>query len=294
MKIITTQSLAFVLLAAGCASSPSEHLVPSARLTPHLRPAATAVACGDDVALYGSATPDIRYGFTYDAAGQLSHADGVYAAGGSDDAIDYSYDAQGSLTHLLESRAWGDTRVELTAAYDGAENLTDYNYALSQANWSDAWQYAMSSFVGPDQPTREVISETGQPDLGYTLSYDATGRLVEAVPDSGAPTTWTYDDTARTIAIDTGNGAFHGTIQYDDQDRELSETWGGTDPSAIASATTYAWSGDRLDTMTYQSGTSDAPTQLSTVEVDTLRYDCAAARAGAGRTVHFVRPGAAR
>lgn len=287
-------SIAFLLFTVGCATSPSDHILPSASFTPHMEARTTSVACGDDVALYGSATPDIRYSFMYDAAGQLQHATGVYAAGGADDSIDYTWDAHGSMTHLLETRAWGDARVELTAGYDNAENLIDYTYAISGSGYADTWQYAFSDFAGANQPTREVISEAGQPDFGYTLDYDANGRLVEAVPDTGAPTTWTYDDAARTIDVDTGNGAFHGTLSYDNQDRVLSETWGGTDPSVIDSDATYAWNGDQLDTMTYRSGTSDAPTQLTTVEVDTLRYDCSSARAGAGRSVRFVRPGVAR
>jgi YD repeat-containing protein len=147
----------------------------------------------------------------------------------------------------------------------------------------------MSDFLGPWQPQREVITEQGQSPFGYTLAYDADGRLTTATPDTGDATTYTYDDAAGTLTIDTGNGAFTGVITYDTTDfRELSETWGGSDPSAWASATVYNWSGEQLDSITYSSGTQDAPKMLTTVEVDTLRYDCAMARRGG--TARFIRP----
>ncbi len=95
--------------------------------------------------------------------------------------------------------------------------------------------------VGTDadagQPTvRGAVGARGQPDARYQLAYDADNRLAVVVMQGGATTTYTYDDDARTTTIDTGNGAFHGVIEFDEQNRELSEVWGGTDPSAQQSA----------------------------------------------------------
>ena len=285
--------LTLSLLVAGCTSG-TDHPLPSATFTPHLDSQTTTVACGDDIALYGATSPDLRYRYTYDPAGQLVHATGAYAAGGTDDAIDYTYDATGNMTHLLETRGWGDARVEIAAGYDATNGLVDYTYDVTAPDYHDAWHYTLSDFVGPGQPGRETVTEAGQPALGYQLAYDAMNRLVQAAPDSGPATTYTYDDVARTITMDTGNGAWHGVYLYDDQDRALSETWGGTDPSAWASETDYAWTGDRLDSMTYSSGTEQAPQQLALVETDTLRYDCASARTNRARAVRFVKPAARR
>lgn len=280
--------IGFVMFVVGCAPS-ADHQLPSATFTPHLASATTAVACGDDIALYGNTAPDLRYRFTYDNAGRLAHADGAYTAGGNDDSIDYTW-AGDNLTHLLETRGFGDSRVEITADYDASNSLIDYTWDLTEPSYHDSWSYVFSSFVGVDQPTREVITEQGQPDFGYQLAYDASHRLVTATPDSGPSTTWTYDDAARTIAIDTGSGAFHGVVAFDAQDRELSETWGGSDPSMVDSDLAYAWNGDQLDSSTYRSGTTAAPHQLATVEVDTIRYDCAMARASSGRGIRLVSP----
>jgi len=285
--------LGFAIFVVGCTSSATEHQLPSATNTPHLDSAPASVACGDDLALYGNTTPDVRYAYGYDGAGRISHITGAYAAGGPDAAIDYTWANDWNMTHMLEVHGWGDSRSEVTATYDG-DNLVNYTWDATQADWHDAWTYAFSGFIGANQPTREIISELAGPGFGYELAYDATGRLVQAVPDSGDSTSWTYDDQARTITIDTGHGAFHGVVTYDDQDRELSESWGGSDPSAIASESVYDWTGDRLNTATYRSGTTDAPTQLELVETDTLRYDCAAARANSGRTIRVPKARAIR
>ena len=285
--------LGFAFILVGCTSAAPDHRLPGATFTPHLDSAPASVACGDDIALYGDPSPDLRYTFAYDGSGLVSHAEGVYTAGGADDTIDYTWGA-GGLTHLLETRGWGDARYEITAAYDGANDLVDYAWDAAAGSEHDHWDYALSGFVGTNQPAREVITEQGQPSFGYTLAYDATGRLVSATPDSGPATTWTYDDEARTITADTGNGAFDDVISYDDQDRELSDVWGGSDPSAIAGEEDYAWQGDRLDTMTYRSGSQEAPQTLTTVEVDTMRYGCSMARAARGTALRFDARASAR
>ncbi len=267
-----------VLFAVGCTSSPADHKLPSARLTPHLDSATASVACGEDVAWNGDATPDERFAFTYDSNGFLTHADGAFAAGGPNESIDYSYDMAGDFTHMLDANGYGGSQSEITADYDATNGLVDYAWSYTSTSYSDAWTYAMSSFLGPWQPQREVVTEQGQPGLGYTLAYDADGRLTTATPDRGTPTTYTYDDQALTLTIDSGAGASHGVIAYDTDFRELSEVWGGSDPNAVASSTVFDWSGDQLNDITYSAGTP-----LQVVEVDTLRYSCAAARAGTTR-----------
>lgn len=269
--------LAALACAAGCNGTASPRL-PGASITPHLAARVAPAACGLDVAMFGSTTPSIRYRYTYDARGELVHATGSYATG-PDDVVDYDWDHLGHLTHMLETRAWGDVRSETTAEYDTLGDLIDYTWSEAASDGSDQERYAYAALTDAGLPAREVVSQPGQPDVGYTLDYDASERIAHAVQDGGPTTTYTYDDRAtRTTTIDTGDGAFHGVIVYDDDDHELSETWGGSDPAAIASDDRYDWSGDRLLSVTHRSGTSDAPRDLQLVEVDTLRYDCAAAR----------------
>ncbi len=281
--------LGLVLLVASCtSSSTTDFKLPSASLTPRADTATMTVACGDAIAWDGDATPDLTYAFSYNASGELTHADGVYAAGGPDDQIDYTWDANGDFTHMNESN--GSYQSTINETYDPTNGLTDYATSWSSQGQSDAWDYAMSAFVAPWQPGREVITEAGQSAYGYTLDYDTDGRLTEAVPDTGDATSYTYDDQGLTVTVDTGNGAFHGVITYDSDGAELSEVWGGTDPSAIASSDVYAWNGDALETATYSSGTDAAPQTLTVYEVDTMQYACPAARkAGATRALRPAR-----
>jgi hypothetical protein len=295
MRMTNFSKTAFALLfaAAGCTSD-SDAKLPSAQFTPHLDTTASPIACGDDVALYGDTTPDLRYAYTYDTAGLLSHAEGVFTAGGADETTDYTWSGY-NMTHMLDQNGWGSARTEINESYDGSSNLTDYTWDYTAGSYHDNWDYALSGFAGVGQPTREVLTEQGQPSFGYTLSYDADGRLIEAAPDDGsAPELWTYDDTGLTITYDMGNGAWHGTYVYDDQYRELSDTEGGTDPSAIASTDVYNWNGDELVSAVYSSGTQDAPTDVQLVETDTLQYNCPAARVAAGRSLRVQRPHVAR
>jgi YD repeat-containing protein len=277
--------LSLVLFAiTGCSTSSSPQKLPSARLTPHLDAAESAVACGEDLAWTGAAAPDERFAFSYDASGLLAHADGAFAAGGPDETIDYSYDASGDFTHMVDANGYGGSHSEIAATYDPTNGLTSYTWSYAAGADSESWSYAMSDFLAPWQPQHESIT-SGTYDVDYALAYDGDGRLVSATPSDGsAATTYTYDDQALTLTIDTGNGAFHGVVAYGSDFRELSETWGGTDPNATASTTVYAWTGDQLDTITY--------TQDQFVETDTFRYQCAAARAG--RTARVIGPHAAR
>jgi hypothetical protein len=253
--------------------------VPGASLTPHVATRDAGLACGDDVAFYGATSPDLRYLYTWDSGSHLTHATGTYSAGGANDEVSYDWSGD-NLVHMLETRAYGDARYELTETYAGA-NLATYAWSTQSADYNDAWTYAYSDYQGPWQPAHETITETGGTPFGYALAYDSYGRLTTATPDSGDPTTYTYDDTALTITADTGNGAWTDVITYDSAGRELTDVWGGSDPSAIAGDYTFAWDGDNVTSETYRSGTTDAPTTLSTIEVDTLRYDCAMARLGA-------------
>ena len=271
------------LFAVGCTSAPADHKLPSARFAPHLDSNTAAIACGEDVAWNGDTTPDERFAFTYDGNGFLTHADGAFAAGGSNESIDYSYDADGNFTGMVDTNGFGGSQSQIAADYDATNGLVDYAWSYASTDYNDSWTYAMSSFLAPWQPQREVVTEQGQPGLGYTLAYDADGRLITAAPDGGTPTTYTYDDQALTLTIDTGAGAFHGVIAYDTDFEELSEVWGGTDPNAVPSSTVFAWSGEQLDGMTYSAGTP-----LQVLEVDTLDYACATARRGG--TTKFLTP----
>jgi len=243
----------FAIFVVGCAS-PQDQKLPGMSITPHLESTPANAACGDDI------TP------------------GVFAAGGPDDSIDYSYDTAGNFTHMVEEHGWGDSQSEIIASYDGSNNLLDYSWSYTQADYQDSWDYVMSDF-GAAGPAREDITEAGQPSFGYALVYDGDGRLVQAVPDSGDAISYIYDDAGRTITVDEGNGAFHGVIAYDENFDETSEVWGGSDPSAFASSDVYAWNGEQLVSATYSSGTTDNPQQLALVETDTMQYACSGAAA---------------
>lgn len=270
----------------GC-TSPEEAKLPSATFTPHMEAQVSSIACGEDIAFYGSPTTDLRYDFVYDGAEHITAANGTWLDYGATESTAYTWNGD-NLTHMLWTTSWDSSQVEITASYDAANNLVDYTWAAATPDYQDAWTYSFSNFAGPYEPLREVISQSGQPVVSYDLVYD-DDRLVQAIPDSGPSTTWSYDDVARTITVDTGNGAFVGVMTYAADYRPLSSSWTGTDPSMIDGDEVYAWNGPRLDTITYRSGTEDAPHQLDLVEVETMRYSCAMARAGA-RTKRFKSP----
>ncbi len=281
----TSLLLGFGLLAAACGtSSPGDGHLPSVAITPHTNTQASDVACGDDVTLGASTTPDLRYAFTYDSGGRLINERGVYTAGGPDATIDYSWDSADRFVHLLETHGWGDAATEITETYDG-DQLASYAYVVTSADYNANWLYTYSNYVGPWQPLREVVT-TSDGAFSYALAYDSLGRLITLTPDSGPATTISYDDTARTITQDTGNGAWTDVTTYRADWTELSEVWGGSDPSAIAGSTTYVWNGDAVVSEIYRSGSESAPTQLETIETDTMRYDCSNARKTSSLRVH--------
>jgi YD repeat-containing protein len=270
--------LGLVLFIFGCAS-PTEKKLPSAAVTPRSLDARPAnAACGDSITINGGTAPDLRYAYDYDGDGNLVHATGVFTAGGPNDDITYTYDNLDRMTHMLETHGWGDTRYEITANYDSLGELVTYATNEASGTWSDAWTYAYSQFNAQGEPAREEITELNQPAFGYTLSYDGDGRLTGWTDDNGLATTYAYDDAAGTITMDTNHGAWTGTITYDADLRELSETYGGSDPNAIATDYEYSWSGDRLLGATYKQSPNNDPAQMATVEADQLDYNCVAAR----------------
>jgi len=183
-----------------------------------------------------------------------------------------------------------DPSTDPASGYRNGANLATYAWTTQSADYTDGWTYAYSDYQGPWQPARETVTETGGTPFGYALAYDSYGRLTTVTPDSGDPTTYTYDDAALTITADTGNGAWTEVLTYDSAGRELADAWGGSDPSAIAGDYTFAWDGDNVVAETYRSATADSPTTLQTIEVDTLRYDCAMARtAGTGHAARIRR-----
>ena len=252
--------MSLLVLLVGCSSPEGDEVkrLPGATHSPHLQSSANNVACGAEIAFYGSPTPDIVYAYTYNAAG--------------------------NLTGVAEENYWGDTAIDMAIAYDASQQIVGYTYDVTGPDWSGSWSAAYSNFVGPHQPAREVATADGQ-SMGYDLSYDTWGRLVAAEADSGEVTTYTYDDTNLTITYDHGNGAWTGVVQFAADGRELSETWGGNDPNAVPAETVFNWTGFRLDSVEH---TYDG----DLVETDSFVYNCAAARQGVnGRTVRIVRPG---
>jgi YD repeat-containing protein len=262
-----------VLLLLVACSAPAVKRLPGASTTPVLGIARTSRSCGYDVSRDGT-SPYVRYVYAYDPLGRIARATGQFAAGGPDDHVDYTYDHLDHMTHVIETRGGGSDMLEQIDSFDTLGDLVEYTLDQHGLGYNSSTQYTYSDLTASGQPKLESIVDNGSLPARYLLTYDATDRLVAATLTGGATTTYTYDDDqGRTLTVDTDNGAFHGVYIYDDQDRELSETWGGTDPSATASATTYDYADDLLSTITYQQAATTAD-PLVTVEVDTMRYAC--------------------
>jgi len=248
-----------------CSTQPVRKL-PGASPTPLIAPRVTR-ACGLDVSNESHPAYDARYLYTYDDLGRVAHATGHYASGGPDDQIDYAYDHLDHMTHYIESRGAAYGSSEQTETFDTLGDLVDYTIDQHAPGYSDSTRYTYADLTASGQPKSEIIVENGGPAARYLLTYDATDRLVTATLAGGSTTTYTYDDEdTRTLTIDTDNGAFHGVVVYDAQSRELSETWGGSDPQATARSTVYLYAGDLLQTVTYQ--------EAGATETDTMRYAC--------------------
>jgi hypothetical protein len=269
----------FLLLLVGCASE-SEKKLPSAQFTPQVQ-TASDVACGEDIAFYGNTSPDLRYTFAYDSGGRIQSANGVWVADNVTDTTAYTWTGD-NVTHILSTSGWDGSTATIDATYHATNGLTNYSYAVAGPNYNETWTYVMSDFAAPYMPQHEAITGGGQ-TYGYDLTY-ADDRLVAAVPNGGGmSTTWSYDDAAGTITANTGNGAYVNVTTYDTTDfRMLGSSWNGSDASVIDGDEAWAWNGDSLDSVTYRSGSEDAPHTLGVVQVDTLRYNCASARVRAG------------
>ena len=266
------RAVALVVVAA--CSAPADRKLPGASITPHLDSHHGAPACGDDVTFDGDtdARPSLSVRLRRPRSA-LSRDRHVHLGPG-ESIIDYACDNLDHLTHSLQSETVTGARVEITSDYDTLGDLVDYIYDDAQPQYSDTLHYQFASLTDTGMPTTETISETGQPDLHYTLVYDARDRVALTMQDGGPTTIYTYDDDARTITIDTNAGQFHGVIAYDDQNRELSELWGGSDPAALATQTTYDYDGDRLVQVAFASGDATSPHDLRPIETDTVLYDC--------------------
>jgi hypothetical protein len=217
----------------------------------------------------GDGAPDIRYSYSYDPLGRLATATGAYARG-TPDTITYEYDHLDHQVHYLQTRGWGDTRLEITAEYDTLGDLLDYAYVSSPGGLD---HYTFSGFTDTGQPTHEVASYAGQ-ITSYDFDYDGLGRVAHISGSDGGATTYAYDDgDARTITIDSES--YHAVVVYDLQNHELSETWSGLVPGAYDLDTRFTYDGDRVLTIAVRQGSVEAPHALATVEIDTLRYDCA-------------------
>jgi YD repeat-containing protein len=272
------RKLAFSILLAACSSS--EPKLPSATFTPHLDSQETSVACGADFTFSGTATT-LRYGYTYDNAGRLVAGTGTWSPSAVVDSFAYTY-AGNNFDSYVWTSGWDGSQETVDVGYDASDNLVAYAWSYSDGTNTDAWTYAYSSFIGPNQPTHEDITHGDDPAHFYDFTYDADNRLVQATPDVGSPWTWTYDDAALTVTADLNNGEIHGVQTYDADYRPLSETWGGTHPDVVDQSTTYAWDDDRLLTIASTYGTDS--------QLETLRYDCAAARTNAGVMQRVMKP----
>lgn len=257
-----------LLLALMACNSPPVHKLPGAPVGPIIaRPPARA--CATEVHLEDQMV--LRYLYTYDG-NRLVHAHGVYTHGGTPASLDYSYDNLDHMTELVEQHAWGDTMLHVTVQYDSLGDMVEYAYEQRSAHAHEKWRYTYASFNDDGQATRQTYS-TDFGSTSLTLDYDNAGRIIRVTPETGDPTLYTYDDDGKTLTID--NGGYHGTILYDDDNHELSETWDGTGEGVYATQDVYEWSGDRLLSVTHRSGSEAAPHELRTTEVDVHRYDCA-------------------
>lgn len=256
---------------AACDAAPT-HKVPGASITPQLDNHTPASACGTDLDFDGDGGFDGRWNYRYDDRGRLAHADGSFgpSVGGWESTIDYRYDNLDRMEHSLQVA--GNASAEVTALYNTLGDLIEYTSI--QPGQFEHYHYDRFDDLG--HPTRETASSPkALASTTYELHYDAGGRIALVMPEGGgSATVYTYDDEARTITIDTDDGAYRGVIELDDRDRELSELWDGTTPGVIANQQRYEWSGDRLVKATALSGSEPAPHDLEIIEVDTYRYDC--------------------
>lgn len=262
---------ALLVVLAGC-DGPAEPRLPGASLAPLRHHGPPLTACGIDISFGDRGTIDLRYRYVFDDLGRIARGIGLYTGADIDDVVDYAWDNLDHMVHFVQRS--GGAEVEVTANYDSLGDLLDYTQTERDGERVDVMRYTFEGYTDAGQATRQVVTQHGRA-YGYALAYDTTGRIVQVSPEDGSPpTSYAYDDDARTTTVDTA-GAYRGVLVYDEHNHLLSETWGGADPSAIASEDRYVWEGDRLHTVTYRSGSTDAPSVLRTLQVNTYRYDCA-------------------
>ena len=230
-----------------------------------------AEACGFDVAFNGSPTVTVRYTNMYDELGRVIRVAGRYEDIGPDDIIDYTYDHLDHLTHSLETRGAGYDRAEETEDYDTLGDLVAYTLEQRRPGYDSTTKYLYRDLsaerpardrdhqLSPARPTRPTSSRTTRPIGSSRRSSRAARRRRTRTMTTTRARSRSTPTTARSSA----------SSRYDDQSRELSEVWGGSDPQAQHQQTTYVWSGDRLGSVTFMQGTP-----LATVEVETPRYRC--------------------
>jgi len=238
--------------------------LPGAALAPHLRSTTPAAACGTDIAFSEDGPIELRYRYLYDAFGRLSFARGAYVGYQFEDTIEYRWDNLDRVVRQRQVSGWDGDTVEVEALYSTLGDLVEYTY--------QGERHSYTAHDAKGLPAREIV-DVGRSSIAFDLSYDAHGRLVLST-STVQTTVYTYDDDARTITIDTDRGALLGVVEFDDANRDLVERWTGTDPSVIDSEATFAWNGDRLETLTYRSGSEAAPRELRVIQVETYRYDC--------------------
>ena len=257
----------WLILLAAC-GAPAKDKLPSANIAPDLEARMTTNACATDISYDGSRVA-ISYRYTYDELGRLALARGRYASG-VEDRIEYEFDNLDNLQRQVYTRAADGVRSEIVALYSTLGDLLEYTLTRPGSER----KYVYTGFTDGGQPTREHYTSNGMTTI-YQLDYDASGRIAHVAPEGGGYSTiYTYDDDARTVTIDTGQGAYRGVIVYDEANRRLRESWDGTDPAVYASEEVYEWSGDRLRRITFREGTDFAPHVLSTVEIHTYSYNC--------------------
>ena len=232
------------------------HPVPGISRAPELRSTLPATVCGTDVSFGGPIA--LRYRYLHDAFGRLAFARGTYTDSPYEDTIEYRWDNLDQIAGVTQRSTWNGSVVELEALYSSLGDLVEYSWR------GDRVERHRYEHDERGLPNREII-EVGKLAAAFELHYDAANRIVLATGDDST-TIYTYDDDARTITIDTDDGAFVGVIEYDGEDHQLAERWSGRAPTAEHTEQVFTWTGDRLDRMTYRSGDD--------VQIETYLYDC--------------------
>jgi hypothetical protein len=246
---------AALLVLAACHDPEQPAKLPGASLAPALaRPQANM--CGFDLDWDADSRVDLRYRFTLDDLGRLSHGRGIYTTPRADSTIEYEWDNLDHFVRYVET--YGNARYETSALYTSLGDLVEY----TQTQQGHVQRTTYSELTEMGLPTREVI-DYGTEQYTFALEYDAWSRILRAAPAEGPPTIYSYDDDARTTIIDSQGGAYRGVVVYDDQNHMLSETWTG---EGATREDLYAYDGERLLTATHR--------EAGATQINTYVYDC--------------------